>query len=137
MKKYLSIWSALLLVFMLASCGKNSSEQSDISTQTATSDKSEIMPVDSLTTEPQVIKRSDPEYPAPARKQQLEGTAIIRVTIFEDGQVGEARILKSSGHDILDKSALNSVYKFEFSPGEIDGRPVKTQINIPCHFQLD
>ena len=48
-------------------------------------------------------------YPRRAERAMLEGTVIIEVIIASDGTVLERRILKSSGHEILDQAALQSV----------------------------
>ena len=44
-----------------------------------------------------------------ARLTRAEGRVIIRIVILEDGQIVSATIAKSSGHDLLDQAALETI----------------------------
>lgn len=66
-------------------------------------------------------------YPAQARRQQLYGSLRLLVAILPDGDVQEIQILQSSGHSVLDQSAIEIVrMAAPFAPfpeemiGEID-----------------
>lgn len=45
-------------------------------------------------------------YPAVARRQGLEGQAIVAFQIDRQGAVGTVRVVKTSGHHLLDHAAL-------------------------------
>lgn len=51
----------------------------------------------------------DPEYPVMAIRFAMEGTVIIEYIINENGDIDQCKIVKSSGHEMLDKSALRTV----------------------------
>lgn len=48
-------------------------------------------------------------YPAEARRQKIYGNLRLMVAVRADGTVQEVRILKSSGHAILDRAAIEIV----------------------------
>ena len=45
-------------------------------------------------------------YPATAKKLNIEGTVLVKVSIKSDGTILKSGIEKSSGSDILDQAAL-------------------------------
>ncbi len=49
------------------------------------------------------------KYPPIARRMGWEGTVIVRFTLLPDGELEESGIERSSGHGILDRSALEAV----------------------------
>ncbi len=48
-------------------------------------------------------------YPLEAKENKWEGTVTLDVTVSPDGNVKEAKVNQSSGRDIFDKDALNTV----------------------------
>ena len=48
-------------------------------------------------------------YPLAARQQQLYGSLRMLVALFPNGEVSEIQILRSSGHSLLDQSAVRIV----------------------------
>jgi TonB family protein len=48
-------------------------------------------------------------YPEAAKKEGLEGAPKVGFTVSLDGKVNDASLVKSCGHDILDKAALETV----------------------------
>lgn len=76
---------------------------------------------------------SKPSYPRAARDQGLEGQVLLSVDIDPDGNVINVQIVNSSGHDILDNSAVEKAWswKFDSSPNGQQGQ----LISIP--FRLE
>lgn len=76
-------------------------------------------------------------YPALARRQHLEGVAVLRFTIFADGRIENPQLKRSSGHTLLDEEAQETVRRVRsfppFPPGI--GRERLT-IEIPLAFRL-
>lgn len=73
-----------------------------------------------------------PQYPEAARRNRLEGTVEIRITVGADGRVVEAGIERSSGHVILDREALETVRtRWRFPAGE------RRLVIWPCVFKLE
>ncbi|MGY6553695.1 MAG: energy transducer TonB [Wenzhouxiangella sp.] len=48
-------------------------------------------------------------YPEAARRQGIEGSLVLSVDILADGSVDEIRVLRSSGHELLDEAAIRIV----------------------------
>lgn len=46
------------------------------------------------------------QYPASARRSRLEGTVQVEITIVGSGQITNVRVVRSSGHEILDEAAV-------------------------------
>lgn len=51
------------------------------------------------------------DYPAFARKMRLQGVVMVQFLWLENKKLSELKILQSSGHKILDESALNTIQK--------------------------
>ncbi|UCH21775.1 MAG: energy transducer TonB [Deltaproteobacteria bacterium] len=77
-----------------------------------------------------------PRYPRLARKRKYQGVVILEVFVNRQGSVGEAKVFKSSGYAILDKTALKSVKKWEFEPGKRGRDNVEMWVRVPVRFQL-
>lgn len=70
-------------------------------------------------------------YPPLARRRGIEGTATAEFTINSRGLPENIRILKSSGSDILDTAARNTVLKASPFPQVSGG------IEVPITFRID
>jgi len=78
-----------------------------------------------------------PPYPRIARRRGYEGVVVLKVEILPNGRVGELRVKKSSGHHILDKSALNTVKKWKFIPAKRGEDPIRIWAEIPIKFEFE
>jgi protein TonB len=61
---------------------------------------------------------------------------ILKVEVLSDGQVGQVEVKRSSGHDILDRSALTAVRQWRFIPAKRGENAIPLWVNIPIKFQL-
>ncbi|HIP38869.1 MAG TPA: energy transducer TonB [Desulfocapsa sulfexigens] len=86
---------------------------------------------------PLYYRNPKPAYPTLARKRNLQGSVILSITVLANGAVGNVTVHKSSGHEILDNSALKTVLTWHFLPGTQNGRPVSMEVQVPIHFKLD
>jgi TonB family protein len=77
-----------------------------------------------------------PPYPRNARRRGYDGVVVLKVEILPNGRVGELRVKKSSGHHILDKSALNTVKKWKFIPAKRGEDPIRIWAEVPIKFEL-
>jgi len=77
-----------------------------------------------------------PPYPDPARRRQLEGTVVLEVEVSAQGRVGALAVHRSSGHRMLDESALAAVRGWLFEPGRRGGLPVAMTVQVPVRFGL-
>jgi periplasmic protein TonB len=57
---------------------------------------------------------SEPIYPRIAIKRELQGSIRVKIEVGENGIPQNISILKSSGHKILDESALDAIKKWIF-----------------------
>jgi TonB family protein len=78
-----------------------------------------------------------PKYPPLAREKGYEGTVYLRVQVRPDGRAGKLAIDRSSGHEILDRAAVDSVKGWTFLPARKAGKPVESWVLLPVKFMLD
>ncbi len=65
-----------------------------------------------------------PPYPSMARRLGEEGEVRLDVRVGTDGAVIDVRLKKSSGSQLLDQTAIDTVKKWRFRPATVDGQPV-------------
>jgi len=85
---------------------------------------------------PRYFDNKRPAYPLAARRNGYEGTIVLSAQVLSSGDVGDLRIKKSSGYEILDQSALEAVRQWRFEPGKRMGQPVTTWVEVPIRFVL-
>jgi len=85
---------------------------------------------------PRYSQNAPPSYPAIARKRGYEGTVVLEVLVRPDGRVGDLRIITSSGHKTLDKSAMKTVKRWQFEPGRRGDETVAMWVRVPVDFRL-
>lgn len=74
-------------------------------------------------------------YPEMAIQAKIEGRVLLEVTIDKSGKVFHVNIASSSSN-ILDKAAIDAVYKTNFLPALQNGIPVKSKLIIPIQFKI-
>ncbi len=85
---------------------------------------------------PAYARNPRPKYPRVARRRGYEGVVLLKVQVDHDGQVNDVLVLKSSGHNVLDRSALKAVKNWVFKPGTVDDKPMKMWVQVPVRFEL-
>ncbi|WP_163714284.1 energy transducer TonB [Mangrovibacterium lignilyticum] len=76
-------------------------------------------------------------YPDEAKEAGLSGEVFVSFVVDKDGQVGNARIVRSV-HPVLDQEALRIVRLLpKWEPGRKEGVPVNVAYTIPILFSLD
>jgi len=83
-----------------------------------------------------LLHQQEPEYPAGAQKQGIEGTVILRAVIGTSGQV----LSLSPDNDAdaqLASAAMNAVRQWQYQPTLLDGEPVEVVTTITVVFRLD
>lgn len=81
-----------------------------------------------------LLHRVEPDYPAQARQQQIEGPVVLDVHIGQDGSVQEIKLV--SGPPLLGQAATDAVKQWRFKPRTVAGRPVEMQTKIILNFRL-
>lgn len=72
-------------------------------------------------------------YPFMARKMGWSGKVTVSFVITEDGSVRDVKIIESSGFDVLDRNALDTVRKVSPFPRP----PVKAEVIVPVVYRLN
>jgi len=94
------------------------------------------LPIYELTELPVFKKRILPQYPEELEDQELEGKAVISITVDDRGKVVKA-VVKQTDHDLFAQSAIRALLASIFTPGKRNGTPVATIIDIPVKFLLE
>lgn len=78
---------------------------------------------------------SPPIYPQLSLRLGEEGTVLLKVLITADGKTGTVEIMKSSGFERLDASAIEAVNQWRFNPATVDGKHIDVWYQIPVSFK--
>lgn len=89
-----------------------------------------------LDTMPELIKQAAPVYPKEAEDKGITGKVIIKALIDKNGDPIRVKVGKSSGHEMLDESAVAAAKKNKFKPGVKDGKPVAAWVTYVVSFTL-
>jgi protein TonB len=65
-----------------------------------------------------------------------EGKVILLVEVLADGKAGRVRLEATSGHELLDQSALETVKMWQFVPTKKDGMIANQIVRVPITFNL-
>jgi len=71
-----------------------------------------------------------------AQERGYQGEVLLKVHVLTDGKVGQIEIKRSSGHDVLDQSALHTVKQWKFIPARKGEDAIPMWVNVPVKFQL-
>jgi len=83
---------------------------------------------------PKLIKEVAPVYPEIARQAQVEGIVILEAKTNVQGNVIEARVLRSI--PILDQAAIDAVKQWKYEPLIVDGKARKVIFTVTVRFML-
>ena len=82
------------------------------------------------------LKNPPTRYPKIAQMRQWEGVVLLEVQVLANGSAGNIKILKSSGHEILDESAIEQVKSWHFIPAHRGDKTVEDAVRVPVSFKL-
>jgi TonB family protein len=83
---------------------------------------------------PRKIKDVAPLYPEDAKKAGVSGVVILEATVDGEGNVTDARVLRSA--PMFDDAALAAVRQWKYEPTLLNGAPVPVLMTITVNFQL-
>jgi len=75
-------------------------------------------------------------YPLAARRMGIQGRVVLNVEVLAEGVSGEVKVHQSSGYEVLDRAALESVKGWRFVPASRAGQPFTKRFLIPIQFLL-
>lgn len=73
--------------------------------------------------------RPAPAYPLAAQEAGIEGEILLEIQADEKGRVTEIRMVKSSGHAVLDESVVATVKTWRLRP--------RQTVRVPVNFRLE
>jgi protein TonB len=74
-------------------------------------------------------------YPELAKKSGVQGKVYLLVYINESGGVDDVKVVKGIGAG-CDEAAIDAIKKASFTPGKMNGTPVKTKLSLPVIFKM-
>lgn len=83
------------------------------------------------------LSNPKPPYPLVSRRRGETGTVYLKVLVTREGLPGKVELDRSSGSDALDKSALETVRHWRFTPGSQGGEAVEGWVRVPIDFRLE
>jgi len=83
------------------------------------------------------LNNPKPEYPLVATQRHWQGTVYLRVYVTAEGNAGDVKIQHSSGHEVLDESALEAVRKWRFTPAKRGEFAEASWATVPIEFELE
>jgi protein TonB len=84
--------------------------------------------------EAKLIHRVNPDYPSAAKKDGIEGSIDLDVTVSQLGVVKDVSVVQSNPPDVFDKSALTAVHRWKYDPRFEDGLPVEAHVKVRLNF---
>lgn len=79
------------------------------------------------------------KYPEECVKSGAQGRTIVQFTVTTEGTIRDIKVMRSAGHEALDKEAVRAVgvaLKEGWKPGRQDGKPVNVVYTLPVTFRV-
>lgn len=83
------------------------------------------------------VRNKPPSYPIIARRNGWEGSVMLEAVVSPSGDCVEARVISSSGYQILDRTAIKAVRRWKFVPAMRGDEPIKSTVLVPVVFRLN
>lgn len=83
-----------------------------------------------------VLNKPMPSYPRAAMQRRMQGTVELLVGVNESGTATAVNVSRSSGHDLLDKTAVKTAYGIRLKPFKVNGVAIPIQVKIQYQFKL-
>ena len=80
-----------------------------------------------------LLHRVEPDYPAQAGQQHLEGPVVLQAWIAKDGSVRDLKLVK--GYFLLGRAALDAVRQWRFKAYTQNGKAIDFQTQITLNFK--
>jgi TonB family protein len=89
-------------------------------------------PVD---TKPKVLTNGRPRYTEEARRNQTQGTIMMRILVGEDGEVKDTRVTRGLPDGLIEQ-AIAATHEMKFKPALRNGVAVPFWMSIQVEFNL-
>ena len=84
---------------------------------------------------PKIVHKQEPKYTASAKRDKVQGVAVLQIVVTSKGHPEDIKIVKSLRPD-MDQQAIKAVSKWRFEPARKDGRPVAVSAKVEVNFRL-
>ena len=84
---------------------------------------------------PKITRKPQPQYTEEARRNNINGTVILRGTFHSSGKVQDVCWVKGLPYG-LTENAIKVAYKIVFEPITNNGKPVSVRVFIEYSFNL-
>lgn len=91
------------------------------------------VPIDRFEKDPQLTKTGKIKMPRALKDEAVTGTVTLRVIVDRKGKPLSVDLVEGI-HDELDENILKAAKKWRFNPGEVQGKPVVSQLNAVIEF---
>lgn len=78
-----------------------------------------------------------PSYPATSKRLRETGLVMLRVRVSAAGRAENVSVETSSGHERLDRAALDAVRRWKFVPARQGELAVVAEVLVPIQFDLN
>ena len=95
----------------------------------------DIFDISDLENKPMPRRQGSPRYPPAARRQGLQGRVTAEFIIDERGDVMQVTITRSTD-PVFEKPTIDAIRSWKFTPGEKDGRKVKTRTRVTIPYTI-
>lgn len=86
--------------------------------------------------DPKVLSRIAPEYPAIAKHRRIEGWVELEFTVGVDGRATDIRVLQAMPSNVFNTAATRALARWKFLPAQRNGRPEAKRTRTRINFQL-
>jgi protein TonB len=107
--------------------------ESGIKTQELASAEKPQAQVPAEVMEKLLAHRVEPNYPAEARKANLQGIIALDIVVGRDGSV--LRMQPLNGPDVLAQAAMNAMRWWKFEPYRLNGEPAVVETTVAVEFK--
>lgn len=80
-----------------------------------------------------LVHKVQPVYPAEARRQRVEGSVVLLLTVGEDGSTRDLKVV--SGPSLLVRAATEAVRQWRYRPAALNGKPIVAHEQITVIFK--
>lgn len=94
-----------------------------------------IVEASHVTTAATLVRSVNPAYPASARDEGVEATAVVEIVVDETGRVIDARSLTHAGYG-FDEAAAAALLEYRFTPAKVGDRLVRVRMPWSVEFRL-
>ena len=81
-----------------------------------------------------LVTKVQPEYPADAKEQRVQGVVVLQAMIDKEGDVAKLQLI--SGHPLLAPAAIEAVKQWKYKPYLLNNYPVEVDTQIQVSFTL-